>query len=237
MRILVTRPLGASRRTAQRLKALGHDPVVLSVTEAEHHPDEVRDALGRPYSALLVTSAEAVRVAQSLGTGLSEHLGATVFTVGDATAAAAREAGFSDVEAAEGTGASMVKLFGERWSRLASARPLLYLAGWPRSPSLEAGLAELRIPLTVVRAYAMRPLEVAPEAMTAALRHPPVDAVLFYSRETARRFFELAPVADVPAHARLLCLSGNVMEAIPEELRHNVRIAARPDEESLLALL
>ncbi|CAD7042753.1 uroporphyrinogen III synthase [Pseudorhizobium endolithicum] len=237
MRILVTRPQGASRRTSQRLKALGHDPVTLPVTEARHHPDEVRDALDKPYSALLVTSAEAIRVAQSPGTGLAGHLGATVFTVGEATARAAREAGFSDVEAAEGTGASMVRLFAGRWSRLASAVPLLYLAGWPRSPSLEAGLAELRIPHTVARAYTMRPLEVAPEAMTAALRRPPVDAVLFYSRETARRFFELAAVDDVPGHARLLCLSGNIMEAVPEALRPNVRISARPDEDSLLALL
>ena len=239
MRVLVTRPERAATRTLERLRALGHDPVSLPVTMAEHHPEPVREALDKPHSALIVTSAEAVRVLQSLGASVSRHVAETVFAVGDGTAAALRETGFTDIRIAEGTGDSMIRLFGEDFRRVASTSPLLYLAGYPRSPALEAGLADLGVPVTVVEAYRMRPLSVAPDTTETALRDPSPDAVLLYSRETAKQFFQVAggqavgALRDVP----LLCLSANVAEAVPDALRANVRVAAAPDEESLLALL
>nr|CAD6598878.1 uroporphyrinogen III methyltransferase [Rhizobium sp. TCK] len=239
MRVLVTRPERAAARTLERLRALGHDPVAFPVTAAEQHPQPVREALEKPHSAILVTSAEAVRVLRSLDDTVSRHLGETVFAVGEATATALRETGFSDVRIAEGTGASMIRLFGEEFTHLAATSPLLYLAGYPRSPALEAGLADLGAAANVVEAYRMHPIPLASEAVEAALRHPPADAVLFYSRETARQFFKvttgdaLGALLGVP----LLCLSANVSEAIPESLHSNIRVAAGPDEESLLALL
>lgn len=240
MRILVTRPENAGRRTASRLQALGHDPVLLPLMAADHHPEAVREALHKPRAALAITSAEAVRVLQSLGDGLSLHLEDTVFAVGEATAAAAREAGFRAVQVADGTGAGMVEIFGEQLIRLTKAAPLLYLAGTPRSPALEAGLAERNVPVLVAESYTMRPLPIDPQSLRTALAQPPVDTVLLYSRETARRFFELPfpqSGSEALCGASILCLSANVAEAVPEHLQQNIRTAARPDEDSLFALL
>lgn len=240
MRILVTRPEEAGRRTAARLRALGHDPVLLPLMIAEHHPEAVLEALRRPHAALAVTSAEAVRVLRALGPELTPQLGTTVFAVGEATAIAAREAGFPSVQVAEGTGASMVEIFGGQLVRLTNSAPLLYLAGSPRSPVLEAGLAALEVPVLVAETYSMLPLSIDPEVVKTALEKPSVDIVLLYSQETARRFFEVASsekTLDALRRVPLLCLSENVAEAVPERLRQNVRSATRPDEDSLLALL
>ena len=239
MRVLVTRPERAAARTLERLRALGHDPVAFPVTAAEQRPQPVREALEKPHGAILVTSAETVRILRSLGDTISRHLGETVFAVGEATATVLRETGFSDIRIAEGTGASMMRLFGEEFAQLSATSPLLYLAGYPRSPALEAGLVTLGVPVNVVEAYRMHPLPLASAAVEAVLCHRPVHAVLFYSRETARQFFKvttgdaLGALLGVP----LLCLSANVSEAIPESLHSNIRVAAGPDEESLLALL
>ena len=240
MRILVTRPEEAGQRTAARLRTLGHDPVLLPLMIAEHHPDAVLAALRQPHAALAVTSAEAVRVLRSLGPELTPQLGTTVFAVGEATAIAAREAGFSSVQVAEGTGASMVEIFGGQLVRRTSSAPLLYLAGSPRSPVLEAGLAALEVPVLVAETYSMHPLSIDPEAVETALGHPPIDIVLLYSQETARRFFEVVSSEESLEALRrvpLLCLSENVAKAVPERLRQNVHAATRPDEDSLLTLL
>lgn len=240
MRVLVTRPEGGARRTAERLGGLGHVPVLLPLMVAEHHPGAVGEALRQPHAALAITSAEAVRALKSLGSALTPHLHEPVFAVGEATALAARQAGFTDLRIAEGTGASMVALFGGEIARLTGAAPLLYFAGTPRSPDLEAGLAGLGVALRVAETYTMHPLPIDQQTADTALRHPPVDAVLLYSRQTAQRFFEVAAsgeAMDALRHVPLLCLSGNVADAVPDGLRGNVRVAARPDEDSLLALL
>jgi uroporphyrinogen-III synthase len=239
VRILVTRPDEAGRRTADRLKALGHEPVLLPLMAAEHHPDIVREALSRPHAALALTSAEAVRVLVSLGEDLAPYLDDTVLAVGEATAVAALDAGFRNVQAADGTGAGMVETFGAQLARLTRAAPLLYLAGTPRSPALEAGLAERGFPVLLAESYFMRQLPIDAEDLQKALE-PEIDAVLLYSRETARRFFDLAVpggASEVFRNVSFLCLSPNIAEAVPGHLRQNTRCAIHPDEESLFALL
>jgi uroporphyrinogen-III synthase len=86
----------------------------------------------------------------------------------------------------------------------------------------------------------MVPLAPSPAEIEAALLAPVPDAVLLYSRESARAFFALAPLAEAPERfpaMRLLCMSANVAAAVPESFTARAAIAAAPDEESLLALL
>ncbi len=68
---------------------------------------------------------------------------------------------------------------------------LLYLAGEPRSPRLEQELAAARFPLKVIVCYRMKPVDLRGEKLQAAFQQQP-EAVLLYSTETARRFFELS---------------------------------------------
>ena len=240
MRLLVTRPDDAAAHTIRRLRDLGHQIVTLPVMKAEHHLDATLKALRIPHGALAITSAAAVRALAAIGGHLDPYLGDRVYAVGEATAAAAREIGFRDVEAAFGTGDSMVELFGDRLAGLAAEKPLLYLAGNPRSPAFEEGLKQRNVPLIVVESYRMHPLPISEADLHSIIESGPIDGILLYSRETARHFFAL-PFAGSSRialeRARIFCLSDNVAKAVPEALHSNIATAAQPSEDSLLSLL
>ncbi|WP_337181500.1 uroporphyrinogen-III synthase [Shinella sp.] len=241
MRVLVLRPEPAAARTAERLAALGHGAVRLPLSKAEHAVDAVKAALAEPHGAIAVTSAEMARLFEGLGGAPAAHRDTTVFAVGEATAQAMRQNGFTDVLNAEGDGESLAGLIAAHIrAKGPLPHPLLYLAGNPRGPGFESRLAEAGIPFRTVEGYRMVPLAPQRTALEAALLHPLPDAVLLYSRESARAFFALAPLAETPGRftaLRLLCMSANVAAAVPERFAAHVAIAAAPSEKSLLALL
>lgn len=229
MRVLVTRPEPAAQATAARLAALGHEPVLLPLARAVHDREAALAALEAPGD-LIVTSAEVFRVLGAVPEAVTSR---RVFCVGPATAEAAKRAGFADIVTAEGTGLSLA-------ARIAAGpprAPLLYLAGEPRSPDLEAKLAEAHIPLTVTTCYRMQPLRPDAPALAAAFADPP-DAVLLYSRESARHFFALPNLAaDRFGTTRFLCISEKTASAVPAAFAAHVAVAAAPDEAALFALL
>lgn len=241
MRVLVLRPEPAAARTAERLAALGHEAVRLPLSKAEHAVDAVKAALAQPHGAIAVTSAEMARLFERIGGAPAADRATAVFAVGKATARAMRDAGFAHVLSAAGDGESLAGVVAEHLRVNGPLpHPLLYLAGNPRGPGFESRLAEAGIPFRTVEGYRMVPLAPTREAPEAALLHPVPDAVLLYSRESARAFFALAPLTEAPGRftaLRLLCMSANVAAAVPERFAAHVDIAASPSEESLLALL
>src|SRR5262249_7492704 len=95
MRIWITRAEPGASRTAGRVRALGHEPVVAPLLEVHAltcavDPDRV--------AARALPSANGVR---AFAERCAERP-LPVFTVGDATAAAARKAGFTGVASASG---------------------------------------------------------------------------------------------------------------------------------------
>jgi uroporphyrinogen-III synthase len=236
MRVVVTRPENSARRTAERLQNLGHQPVLLPLTRAIHHPDAAAVALTSPHSALAVTSAEAVRVLSALGERLIPFLGQTLFAVGETTAKAAEDAGFRNIRRGPGTGAELAKIIASDAPSFDT--PLLYLAGRPRSPKFEDGLNAKGVPFVATEVYEMMPIAYDEVFIRATLLDPPVDAVLLYSRENARLFCDFAaPHLQELASLQFLCLSDNVAEIIPREFHRNIKIAGHPDEGGVLALL
>ncbi|WJR69262.1 uroporphyrinogen-III synthase [Neorhizobium sp. CSC1952] len=236
MRVFVTRPENSARRTAERLRGLGHEPVLLPLTRAVHHPQAAELALKQPHAALAVTSAEAMRVLASLGEKLAQHLGKTIYAVGDATAKAARESGFFRVRTGPGTGSELAELIVGEAPALAA--PVLYLTGTPRSAAFEDGLQAGKVPFATAEIYEMAPVAYDGTTVRRILLRPPPDAVLLYSRESARLFSDLAaPHASALASTRFLCLSDNVADAVPQNFHGNIKIADRPDEDGLFALL
>lgn len=236
MRVVVTRPENSARRTAGRLQSLGHEPVLLPLTKAVHHPDVADRALKQPHAALAITSAEAAQVLALLGEKLTPHLGETVYAVGDVTAKAAAESGFRHIRTGPGTGTELAELVASDAPQFAA--PLLYLAGKPRSPKFEEGLRARNLPSTTAEIYEMTPVAHDDGAIRDAIIDPPADAVLLYSRESARLFSALvAPHVPALAAMRILCLSANVAEAVPQDFHRNIKIAGHPDEDGLFALL
>ncbi|MVA72524.1 uroporphyrinogen-III synthase [Agrobacterium vitis] len=238
MRVLLTRTETASRKTADRLRALGHEPVVLPLAHAIHHVDDTLSALSQPHAALAVTSSEAIRSLASHREALRGHFETPLFAVGKASASTARALGFRKVLSARGDGAALAEQIAA--APIAWANPLLYLAGQPRKQSLEHGLRQSSITFRVVDAYTMQGLTYHEDDICARLEQKAVDAVLLYSAETARRFFALplsGKAAGLFASAHIFCLSADIAENVAKPFRNRVSIAPQPREDDLLSLL
>ena len=236
MRVLVTRASPSAEKTAAKLAALGHTPVLLPLARAIHDQAAIKVALENAKGALVITSAEALRgLENSPETPFQRRL----YAVGEATAKAARAAGFTDVHAAEGTGLSLAALIAGDLASTPHIAPLTYLAGSPRSPDLEAVLAAENIPMDVIEAYRMDAIEPDKSALQALLENPP-QAVLLYSQESAQRFFRLSAVFEQPdrfSRTLFICISAKAASAVPPHFSPLIRIAEAPDEASLLKLL
>jgi uroporphyrinogen-III synthase len=231
MRVIVTRPAESARRTATRLAALGHDALLLPLTRAEHRTEVAQNALARPHQAIVFTSAEAIRALK--GINLAPHLETPVFTVGEASAEAARIAGFRHVTAGGGTGADLAGLIGS-----ADLKTLLYLAGTPRSPGFEDGLQRQGIGCDVAECYAMVPRQWSRQEV--ALLSPMPDGLLLYSREAAQLFFAHQAVRERRQAfygLRVFCLSAAIAAAIPDDFAVQTVVSPAPSEADLLALL
>lgn len=233
MRILVTRPEPDNARTAAALRARGHAPLLAPLLRVEPVAAEIGAG---PFAAVLITSANALR-ALATHPARARVTALPAFAVGEATAAAAREAGFASVEAAEGDAASLVRLVRARFG--ARCAPLLYLAGADRAADLGAALAQdgIAVTLAVIYRALLQPLTADARAELAAGR---IDLVLHYSRRSARQFLAAAteagllPQALLPVHH---CLAEPVAAVLREAGANTVEVAAQPDETHLLSLL
>ncbi|TLX05608.1 uroporphyrinogen-III synthase [Rhizobium sp. MHM7A] len=235
MRVLVTRPAHSATRTAQRLRDMGHEPLLLPLRRPQHDSAAASNALETTSGAIAVTSAEAVRVMSALGEKLRPHLVRPLFAVGEITAEEARRLGFRSVAASSGNGRDLADL-----AAAEAADELLYLAGMPRAETFEGRLRQLGIRFSVAECYRMQPVAPNPAEIEALFSDHRPDAVLFYSRQTAEDFFQVAELRSALSEhsdTRLLCLSRAVAQVIPASLKKTVAISAMPDEQSLLSLL
>src|SRR6185312_11188377 len=101
--ILVTRPEPGASRTAARLTALGLHPIMAPVLRIEPVPASLPAA--ERVAAVLATSGNAVDLLPA------SYRGCRLLTVGNATAARARVAGFRQVFSADGDAVAAARLF------------------------------------------------------------------------------------------------------------------------------
>lgn len=218
MRIWVTRTEPGATATADRLKALGHEPLVSPVLAYRVLPG-ARVNLARA-TALALTSRNAVRIFSQL----TEHRSLPVFVTGEGTAAAARQAGFATINAADGDVADLAAL-------IAKVSPEAQVV-WP-APLEAAG--DLIALLAGHGVRAERQAIYATEATGAA---PPegAEAVLVHSAKGARA---VAEVLD-PGRARslqLFAISAQAAAPLAKLPFARVAVAPRPNETALLSLL
>jgi uroporphyrinogen-III synthase len=232
VRLLVTRPEPDAQRTAAALRARGHEPIVAALLRIEASADV--DLGSGPWSAVAITSANAAQaVASHADIGALRRL--PLFAVGRRSAEAARRAGFGDVTSADGDVTDLARLLR---ARLGAASRVLYLAGEERSGDLAGELAEFEVrTVAIYRAVVAASL---PAAAHAALTAGELGGVLHFSRRSAEAYLDAARATGVldgalaPPH---YCLSANVAEPLTAAGATAVRVAARPDEASLLALI
>ena len=233
MRLLVTRPEPDAERTAAALRGQGHHVDIAALLRIE----SIADAeLGSPpWSALVVTSANALHAIAS-HPRRAALLALPLFAVGGRTAAAARAAGFLNVTAAGGNVQELVQRLAEHGGR----DPLLYLAGQNRSGDLAGDLSvHGRIVHTAVVYRAVK-TDTIPPAVAQALAAGRIDGVLHFSRRSAQAYIDCARTAGLLAQALApthYCLSDQIAEPLMAAGAKNIRVAARPEETALIALI
>jgi uroporphyrinogen-III synthase len=235
MRLLVTRPEPDNARTAAALRARGHSAllapllVVAPVADAEIG--------GGPFAGLVLTSANGAR-ALAVHARVRELSALPVFAVGRRTAQAARDAGCKDVVSADGDVDDLATLISARIGT--AGPPLLYLAGEDRTGDLEGTLTARGIAVLTVVAYRAVTVVEFPSEAAAAIRRGAIDGVLHFSRRSAAAYVARAKRGDLLAAALAgihFCLSERVAEPLKMAGAGTIRVAQRPDEASLLALV
>jgi len=239
MAILVTRPHPDGETTAGALRARGFEVVLAPMLRFE--PAPFHDDADTPYGAVIVTSANALRGIESQ---LKDNplLKLPLFAVGEHTAAAARAIGFKNVISAQGDAATLRDrvLAGAKAKTLKKASPLLYLAGADLARDLAGELGERGFTVVTQTTYRMIPASSLPHQASDAFAASRIEAVLHYSRRSARAFLESVRAAGVEISALSVpqcCISAAVASVIRDAGATRVLVAASPDENALFAVL
>jgi len=227
--ILVTRPEPGATETASRLDALGYRPVMAPALVIRPRPARL-PAPGR-VAALLVTSGQAI---QSIPDG---YRAATLFAVGDATAARARQAGFATVISAGGDANDLVATV------IATVSPratLLLVTGRGLGHALAASLREAGFAVIRRSVYAPVAVRHLPAPVVRTLRGGGLRAALFFSADTARHFatmLEQAALRDCVGNTDAVAISETAAVALEGLPWRRILVAARPNQDAMLALL
>jgi uroporphyrinogen-III synthase len=234
MRLLVTRPEPDAAREAEALEERGHEPVLAPLLRIEFCRDVALPLEGA--QGLIATSRNALR-ALATHPDLVRARKLPLFAVGDATAAAGRELDFAHVTAGPGTAPALAALIADQAKPDAGA--LVHLAGETLAFDLEAALGKKGFTVRAPVLYRAIPAQELPQKTVNLLKSRALDGVILLSPRTARTFAELLARHDlVTQGTRLICycLSEAVAEAVAP-LGLVTRIAARPREEDVLALV
>jgi len=223
--VWITRARPGADATAARVAALGFEPLVEPLLEVRPSTDPPIDLTD--VCAIAFTSANAVTAFAER----SSERGLQVFTVGDATAAAARALHFSNVLSARGDVRALAAAMAARRRELpgvilypAAAQPARDLAG-----ALDAAGLRVR-QLTLYETVAVEPKP----ALIARL--PRIDGVLIHSAKAAEALVAFLKSHPSPSLAAY-CFSPQIARSLHGAGLAAVLIADAPNEAALLALL
>ena len=239
MAVLVTRPHPDDEVTAGLLRARGFE--VLQAPMLWFEPVPFHDDADENYGAVIVTSANALRaIAQHLGG--SRLLKLPLFAVGEHTASAARDAGFGEVKTARGDAAVLrdLVLAGVKTKLLKRGATLLYLAGADLARDLAGELGEKGFTVVTHTTYRMVPASSLPREICDAFVANRIEAVLHYSRRSARAFLDAARSGGIEISALALpqcCISSAVASILRDAGATQVTAAAQADESALFEAL
>ncbi|MEN5362041.1 uroporphyrinogen-III synthase [Brevundimonas intermedia] len=218
-RIWITRAEPGASRTAARLRDMGFEPIIASLLAIENLTPPLPDLA--PFTALAFTSINGVAAFAAL----TPERDRPVFAVGDATAQAARDAGFADVRSASGDLHALARLIA---SELSDAALLVPQAETPAG-DFDAALANAG-----ARKVSIQPLIVYRARATAVTAPTTFDAVLVHSPRAAQILAEQG--APPLSHAVTVCISAAAAAPLVA-LGLTPAVAQTPDEASLLTIL
>lgn len=216
LRIAVTRAQPDAENTAARVRKRGGQAIIAPLL---HVIPMGYDTNVEGAQALIFTSVAGVRAFPDA----RRMRDTPVLTVGDASAAAARAAGFANVRAADGDAAALADL------AIAVLDPqagkLVHIRGTHVAGDVAGRLEAAGFKVDRRIAYTAAPAPALPPSLA-----EPVDVVLFYSARAAEAFTALG---GARAGRSAACLSHGVADAAGLGWVR-VIVAARPREDALL---
>ena len=229
MRIWVTRAEPEAEATARRLRTRGHSPLiapVLAVRQLDRAPN-----LGG-VGAIAFTSRNGVRAFAAL---CSERA-LPCFAVGGSTARAARDIGFSSVQASAGDALALAAFIAGRRSSFQGH--VLHAAPEAPAQDLIGALTGLGVVARAHVVYRAEPLPLAPAALSALEADPiELDGVLVHSPQAARSLAQYPALELAAPELVAFCISAAAAEPLNRLNFQALRAAPLPNELSLLNLI
>ena len=225
MKVVLTRPDPDNDALSDALSTHGIACLVAPMLTIEATDVPGLGAALSEAQAILATSANGIRALASAAEGRDVPL----IAVGDATAAAARQAGFAQVTSADGDSAALAVLAEAELDP--KAGPLVHVAGSHVAGDLETILGAAGFDYRRIEVYDAVATTTLPSALSEALRGAAVDGVAFFSPRTAATFAALvreASLVDTLKSVTAYCLSDAVAAAVEAEPWQRVSIAPRP---------
>ncbi len=235
MRVLVTRPEPEARAFAAALVARGHEPVLAPMLRlaALSVPDDLGERLAAAQAVLLTSANGARTLAQA-----TKVRGYRIFAVGDATARAARDSGFTDVVSARGDAQALIAVV-SKWLQPGDGR-LVHAGGAVKAGDVAASLRSAGFAVDDVLLYDMQPVDALPADVVRMVEDGRLDAATFFSPRTAQAFVKVAVQAGIAPF--LACTVAVAISpaalAGADGIPWRTRIAARaPTQDGVLASL
>lgn len=235
MRLIVTRPEPDDDRTARALIRLGHEAILSPMLDIVF--DLKAKIPARPYQAVLATSSNAVRALAGRPVR-PVSVEVPLLAVGDQTALEAKRSGSSAARSAGGAIGDLVELVRAELSP--AAGPLLYAAGEEQAGDLAGLLQGQGFDVETAILYRAEPRARLAKVAEAALKDGTADGVLLYSRRSAAAFALAVRAGDLAPLGRdvtCFCLSAACAEPLARITAGNIRVAERPDQLALFALI
>ncbi|MDK2768339.1 MAG: uroporphyrinogen-III synthase [Sphingomonas sp.] len=220
----MTRTEPDNRSTATRLKALGHDVVSVPVLGVRPFSTEQPELLP---DAIVFTSMNGVRHHPIR----AEYKTLPVFAVGNATAGAARDAGYSDVRSASGDVRDLQRLI---LNDLAPPARIVHFGARETAGDLKGFLrrfgylVERRIVYTA-QAVAIRWL------LQVRTELPSIDGILVHSPRAAERVARV--LAGTSWRGNVWCLSEACALRLTDVPGIQLHFTSRPDEAALIEMV
>ena len=223
--IWITRAEPGAAATAERVRQLGHRPLVTPLLEVRATAQAAPDLEG--VGALAFTSANGARIFASL----TDRRDLPVFAVGAATAKAAKAEGFRQVLSADGDVEALAAGIAGRAPELRGL--VLHAAAAEPAGDLAGALARAGVRARTETLYETAALKPEARQLEAAFA---ADDVLLHSPRAARQLAVLARGGRARA-LRALCLSRAVAKPLARAQLHSIACAPLPMEAALLNLI
>ena len=231
--ILLTRPKHDAEQDAKYLEDLGYSPLISPLLNIE--PLKHSATKSKKYQAIIFTSANAVRLFKHHDTSQK------AFAVGNNTAAALTDAGYKNINNANGTAKDLETLIRNRQN---TSDKLAFIRGQDIAYPLAQQLKKYGYKIDEYITYKTNYINRFTQETIKKITDGNCVAITLYSKKTAEnmmKIFEKTIPTPNLKHTKLLCISPSVLEYVhskmPNNIWHSTYSAKTQDRDGMLSLI